>query len=118
MEEKVKYLKEIFDKFLKDNNAYDAWYERYRLDNLAYEDDVPIEKFLGDMIKDGKGGIHSIFYSGIAGTCMCAYTNKTDKFFEENKKCDILNNTDIIELDDKWMSTWKNLVDMSKLEIE
>lgn len=106
MEEKVKHLKEVFDNFLKKNNAYDAWYERYRLDNLMYEDEVPIENFIQGIIENNSIG--SMMYFGIEGTCLC--TKDGDKFIEENKKCDILSNGDFIDLDRKWINTWESLI--------
>lgn len=114
MKEKVNYLKEVFDKFLKDNELYDAWYERYRLDNVLYNDDVPIESFIEEIIRGDSIG--SLFYSGIAGTCLSAYTGcDLDKFIEENKKTDVLSNLTIMSGDEKWVKTWESLVDKSKL---
>lgn len=112
--EKINYVKSKFDQFLKDNNAYDAWYERYRLDNLMYSDEVPIENFIRYMLeKNDKGAINSIFYSGIEGTAMC--TNEGDKFIEENKKCDILSNGVMVDLDEKWVNNWEKYIDYSKI---
>ena len=51
IEEKISYVKEIFDNFLKKHKCYDAWYERYRLDNLIYNDDISMEKFIEKEIK-------------------------------------------------------------------
>ena len=54
MEEK---LKKVFDNFLNENNVYEAWYERYRLDNLIYGNEVPIENFFRDAIAKEEFGI-------------------------------------------------------------
>lgn len=116
MEKNVQYIKTKLDQFLKENNAYDAWYERYRLDNLMYNDEVPIEDFISSMIKGGERGIHSMFYSGIQGTVMC--TKKGDEFIEKNKKCDILDNGVFSKLDGIWMDTWKTFIDISCQDIE
>lgn len=105
MKDEATHLKQVFDKFLKDNNAFDAWYERYRLDNLIYNDEVPIETFFDKMSTHEK----DTFYSGIEGTCMSAIGNSKE-IIEKNKKCDILDSSRIIELDDKWMSTYKSLL--------
>jgi len=113
MENKVKYLKDVFDKFLKDNNVYDAWYERYRLDNLIYEDDIPIEEFIEDRIKDGENSVHGMFYIGIGDTVW--HTQEIDDFIEKNKQCDILTNSDMADMDAKWMDSWHDLVDLTKL---
>lgn len=113
MESKIVYLKEIFDKFLKDNNAYDAWYERYRLDNLMYDDDVPVNEFFNSTIIHGEECVNSMFYNGVSATCLISEDG--EKFIEENKKCDILSNRTIADLDSKWMDTWKTLVDINLL---
>ena len=83
MKSKVIYLKEIFDKFLKDNHAYDAWYERYRLDNLMYGDDVLINEFFNTMIIHGEDCVNSLFYNGVSATCLL--NKNAEKFIEENK---------------------------------
>lgn len=113
--EKIQYVKKVFDQFLKDQNIYDAWYERYRLDNAMYEDEIPIENFLSNMIEKGERGIHNIFYSGIQGTCMTS--KEGDDFIAKNKQCDILSNSDMIDADGKWMDNWKSLIDLKKLGI-
>ena len=106
MEEK---LKKAFDNFLKKNNVYEAWYERYRLDNLIYGDEVPIENFFRDAISKEESGIHSLFYSGIQGTIMT--TEKGDEFIKENKKCDILSNSLMSDIDEKWMNNWEYIIE-------
>ena len=106
MEEK---LKKAFDNFLKENNVYEAWYERYRLDNLIYGNEVPIENFFRDAIAKKESGIHSLFYSGIQGTVMT--TEKGDEFIKENKKCDILSNSLMSDIDEKWMDNWKYIIE-------
>ena len=106
MEEK---LKKAFDNFLKENNVYEAWYERYRLDNLIYGDEVPIENFFRDAIEKKESGIHSLFYSGIQGTVMT--TEKGDEFIKENKKCDILSNSLMSDIDEKWMNNWEYIIE-------
>lgn len=98
-------LLEQFNKFLKENNAYEAWYERYRLDNLMYVDNVPIEKFIQNMID--KNRIDSIFYDGIAGTTMT--TKEGDEFLKLHKKCDILSNGFMADLDSKWIDLCQNI---------
>lgn len=116
--EKITYIKEQFDRFLKDNHAYDAWYERYRLDNLIYEEEVAIEHFIANMLKKAENGddaaLGRIFYHGIAGTAMC--TNEGDKFIAENKKCDILSNNAMSDLDLKWVETWQEYINVEKLK--
>lgn len=106
MEEK---LKKVFDNFLKENNVYEAWYERYRLDKLIYGYEVPVEDFFREAIKKGEFCIHSLFYRGIQGTVMTTRTD--DEFIEENKKCDILSNSLMSEIDEKWMNNWESIVD-------
>lgn len=106
MEEK---LKKVFDNFLKENNVYEAWYERYRLDNLIYGDEVPIENFFREAIAKGESGIHYLFYSGIQGTVMT--TEKGDEFIKKNKKCDILSNSLMSDIDEKWMDNWKYIIE-------
>ena len=113
MKSKVIYLKEIFDKFLKDNNAYDAWYERYRLDNLMYGDEVPVDEFFNTMIIHGEECVNSLFYNGVSATCLL--NKNAEIFIEENKQCDILSNETIADLDSKWMDSWKTLVDVKLL---
>ena len=106
MEEK---LKKAFDNFLKENNVYEAWYERYRLNNLIYGDEVPIEKFFREAIAKGESGIHFLFYIGIQSTIMT--TKKGDEFIKENKKCDILSNSLMSNIDEKWMNNWKYIIE-------
>lgn len=105
MTDKVKYLKDAFDSFLKANNAYEAWYERYRLDNLLYQDDVPVERFIESIINSNN--VKNMLYYGVQGTCMT--TVEGERFVEENRKCDILTNGDICSLDRKWMDTYESL---------
>ena len=113
MKSKVIYLKKIFDKFLKDNNAYDAWYERYRLDNLMYGDEVPVDEFFNTMIIHGEESVNSLFYNGVSATCLL--NKNAEIFIEKNKKCDILSNETMADLDSKWMDSWKTLVDVKLL---
>ena len=113
MKSKVIYLKEIFDKFLKDNNAYDAWYERYRLDNIMYDDEVPVDEFFNSIIIHGAEYVNSMLYTGVSATCLL--NKNAEIFIEKNKKCDILSNETIADLDSKWMDSWKTLVDVKLL---
>lgn len=98
----IKLLEQL-NTFLKENNAYEAWYERYRLDNLMYADNISIEKFIQNMID--KNMIDSIFYHGIAGTTMT--TMEGDEFLRLHKKCDIKSNGFMAELDIKWIDLCK-----------
>ena len=48
MADEKQITKDVFFKFLKDNNFYDAWIEGFNLDNEIYDDDVPLDEFLND----------------------------------------------------------------------
>ena len=46
MADEKQTTKDVFFKFLKENNFYDAWIEGFNLDNEIYDDDVPLDEFL------------------------------------------------------------------------
>lgn len=45
-------LKEIFIKFLKDNDFYEGWMEGYKLDNKIHNDDLPLDHFFENINSD------------------------------------------------------------------
>lgn len=93
--------KEIFFKFLKDNNFYDEWIEAYNLDNEIYGDEVPLEKFF-EKAEDKA----MWFYYGIGELAYHPRETTDESLFDlRNRWIDWRkkNNSKCMELDEKWM---------------
>ena len=97
----MKITKDIFFRFLKENNFYDAWIEGYNIDNEVYNHVVSLDEFFAE----GYISPHLWLYSGPGALAMLSYlrTDASDdlkKRYHEWREKFLTQNS---ELDEKWI---------------